>query len=63
MLFFFFWNAGHAQYNVRRYSKHEILLLDTCLLHLYFTPDWLGKYLDTYQNNMTQNYSEVSYDI
>ena len=40
-----------------------MLLLDTCLLYLYLPLDWVGKYLDTYHNNVTHIYSAVSHDV
>ena len=54
-------DVGHAQYNTKNYSKHEILLL--YLLYLYFTPDWVGKYLGTYHNSVTHIYSELSHNV
>ena len=36
-------DVAYEQYNVKHYSKHEIILLYTCLLYLYFPPDWVGK--------------------
>ena len=52
-----------AHYNVKHYGKHEILLIDTYLLYIYFPPDWVGQYLGTYQNNITHVSSAVSHDI
>ena len=34
-------DVGCAQYNVRHYGKHEILLLSTCLLYIYLPTDWV----------------------
>ena len=51
------------QYNMENYSKHEILLLDTCLLYIYFTPEQLGQYLDIYHKNVTQISSAISHGI
>ena len=44
MLFVRSMDVVHAQYNVKHYVKHEILLLEMCLLYLYLPPDcctWL----------------------
>ena len=43
MLFVFGMDVSHAQYSMNNYSKHEIILLDTCLLYIYLPPDWVGK--------------------
>ena len=51
------------QYNMRNYNKHEILLLDTCLLYLYFPPDWVGQYLGIYHNNITHISSSIYHDF
>ena len=56
-------NVGRAQYSVRNYEKYEILLLDTCLLCLYLPPDWVGKYLGTYHNNITNIFSVVDHYV
>ena len=56
-------DAGRAQYNVRHYGKHKILLLDTHLLYLYFSPDLVGQYLGTYHNNVTHISTAVSNDV
>ena len=56
-------DVGPAHYITRDYVKHEILLLYTCLLYLYLTPDWVGQYLGIYHNNVTQTYSTVDNDI
>ena len=53
MLFIRGMEVYRAQYNMRHYSKHEILLLDTCLLYLYFPPDRVVNYLCTYHNIIT----------
>ena len=63
MLFVCFMDIGCTQYNVLHYGKNENLLLDRCLLHLYFPPDWVGKYLDTYQNNIAHISSAVAHDV
>ena len=63
MLFICGTDVSCAQYKVGHYSKHERLLLDMCLLNLYFTPDWVEQYLGTYQNNVTHISSVVLYDV
>ena len=49
--------------NVKHYSKHEILLLDTCVLYICVSPDWVGQYLVTYHNNVTHISSAVSHYV
>ena len=56
-------DVSRQQYNVKHYGKYEILLLDTCLFYLYFPPDWVGKYLVTYHNNVTRISSGVAHDV
>ena len=63
MLFIRGIDVGRTQFNVKNYNKHEILLLDKCLLYFYLHPDWVGQYLETYQNNIKQIYSAVSHDV
>ena len=52
-----------AKYNVRHYRKHEILLLDTFLLYIYFTPNCVWKYLGSYNNNVTHIYIVIVHDF
>ena len=56
-------DVAHEQYNVKHDGKHEILLLDTCLLYLYFTPDWVGQYLGNYHNKLTQIFSALYHGV
>ena len=56
-------DVKRAHYNMKHYGKHDILLLDACLLYLYFTPHWLGQYLVTYHNNITEIYIAVDHDV
>ena len=56
-------DAERAQYNMQNYDKHETLLLDMCFLYLYFPADWVGKYLGTYQNNLTHISSAAAYYV
>ena len=63
VLFINFMVIGCSRYNVIHYGKHENVLLDKCLLYLYFPPDWVGKYLYTYNNNVTHISSAVSHDV
>ena len=51
------------QYNMKYHGKHEILLLNTWLLYLYLPPNWVGKYLGTYHNNVTRISSAVFHDV
>ena len=53
----------HEIYNMIHFGRHEKLLLDKFLLYLYLTPEWLGKYLGTYHNNVTHIYSAVAHDV
>ena len=62
-LFFHGMDFDHEQYSVKHYDKHEIVLLKTCLLYIYFHPDWVGQYLDTYHNNVAHISSVVSLDV
>ena len=32
-------DVTHEQYNMKHYNRHEIVLLHTCLLYLYLTPE------------------------
>ena len=61
MLFFRGMDINHSKYNLRHYGKQKILLLDTCLLYLYLTPEWAVQYLSTYHNNVTYISSVVSH--
>ena len=56
-------SVGHAQYNMIDYGKHENLLMNKCLLYIYLPPDWVGKYLVTYHNNVTHIYSDIDQDV
>ena len=51
------------QWNMKYYSKYEIVLLETCLLYLYSTPDWVGQYLGTYHNSVTHIYSAAAHGV
>ena len=55
---------GRRPSTVKRenYGKHEIILLDTCLLYPYLPHDWIGQYLGTYNNNVTHISSAVDHD-
>ena len=61
MLFVSTMDVRRAQYNVRHYSKHEILLLYTYLLYNYFPLDSVGQYLVTYHNNVTHISSAIAH--
>ena len=63
MLFIRGMDVGREQYNVRHYGKYEILLLDTCLLYLYLSPEWVGQYLGTYHNNARYVSIAVVHDV
>ena len=63
MLFFGGMGVAREQYNVKHYGKHEIVLLDICLLYLCLPPEWAGQYLGTYHNNVTHISSAVSYGV
>ena len=63
MLFVCDMDVSYEHYNVKHCGKHEMLLLDTCLLYLYFPPDWVGKYLGTYNNNITHIYRAIVHDV
>ena len=56
-------DVGREHYSVIHYGKYEVLLLDTCLLYLYVPPDWVGKYLSNYHNNITNISSVVDHDV
>ena len=62
MLFIHNIDVACKQYNVKNYSKHEIILLDTCLLYLYLRPYWVGQHLNNYHKNVTHISSAVSHD-
>ena len=62
MLFIIIMDVVRSHYKVRHYGKHEILLLDTCLLYLYLTPNWVGKYSGIYHKNVTHISCVVSHD-
>ena len=63
MLFVHGMDAAYEQYNVKYYSKHKIVFLDTCLIYPYLPPDWLGQYLGTYHNKGTYIYSAILHDV
>ena len=56
-------SVDREQYNVKYYGKHEILLLDTWLLYIYYPPDWVGQYLVTYNKNVTYIYSALDHNV
>ena len=63
MMFVCGMDVVRVQYNMKHYGKHEILLFYTCLLYIYLPPDWVGKYLVTYHNNVTHIYSDIDQDV
>ena len=56
-------DVSREQYYVKNYGKHKIIFLDTCLLYLYFTPDWVGQYLGTFHNSVTHISSAVDHAV
>ena len=42
----------HEFYNMICFCRHENLLLEMCLLYLYFPPEWVWKYRGIYHNNV-----------
>ena len=56
-------DISHEQYNVIHYSKHEKVLLETCVLYLYFPAYLVEQYLETYHNNVTHISSEIDHNF
>ena len=56
-------DIAREQYSVKNDGKHEIILLDICLLYLYLTHDWVEQYLGIYHKNVTQISSMASHDV
>ena len=56
-------DGGRSHYKERHYGKHNILLLNMCLLYIYLPPYMIGKYLGTYHNNITHISSAVAHDV
>ena len=63
MLFVCVMDVGFAKYNVIHCGKYKIVLLDACLLYLYFPPELVEQYSGNYHKNVTHISSVVAHDF